>query len=124
MNSLGKIITTVAIGTLLAVGSAVALLSPGTEAPGMHDHAAVPHTNGFTAVQGQDCRTSGQPSNVALTFMDRWNGQWESAGHDLMESTWTSCTNHWAHGYLNSPNTQPSSVAARRLDLSTLPLMR
>jgi hypothetical protein len=119
MTSLSKIVTVVAVGTLLAVGSAVAFLNAGAESP----RSGVRFTSGFTAMRGLDCPAGGPYAEAALSFRARWSGRWDVVGDGLAQAPWTSCPSHWAQGYLSAPEAEPSTVA-QRVDLSTLPLMR
>ena len=126
MISFRKIFATAAVAsTILAAGSAVALLSPGTDNPGVRKSIAIPFVQGFSADGGWTCATSGTPVNAALTFQDRWDGQWVPASNDFTRFAWASCSNSWAYDYLNDSTGPPSTVAsARPINLSTLPLMR
>lgn len=103
MTLLSKIIASVAVGAVaIAAGSAFALLSAGGDtAATWRNTAAVPYTQGFSNATGWNCALSGRDGNGALSFQDRWSGDWASANNDFTSFTWASCSNGWAHGYLN-----------------------
>jgi|SRR4029079_39823 hypothetical protein len=121
MISLSKIVASAALAIVLAAGSAYALLKPAGERHAMHNHFAVPFTQGFAARDVAIC--AGAPVNAAATFENRWNGQWLPVSNDLGPFARSSCFNIWAHGYL--PEGRPSTSSnVQALNLSTLPLMR
>jgi hypothetical protein len=122
MISLSKIVASGALASVLAAGSAYALLSPTGERLPMHNHFAVPFTQGFATRDVSICAI-GATTNIAATFENRWNGQWRPVNGDLSRLPRTSCISIWAQGYL--PEGLPSTVAnAQAINLSTLPLMR
>jgi hypothetical protein len=104
MNSLSKIIVSIAVGALVVTtGSAFALRA--TDAM-WGNFAAVPFTVGFN----NNCATS-ENDNDVLSFRDRWNGGWEFVSNDFTSLAGTACAHHWARGYLNAPPSQPTTVA-------------
>jgi hypothetical protein len=113
MNSFSKIVASVAVGAVvIAAGSAYAVMSTGGDVTtAWRNTAAVPFTQGFSNATGWNCANSGNGGNGALSFRDRWNGNWEFANNDFTSFTWATCRNGWAAGYLNIPQDRMTTVA-------------
>jgi hypothetical protein len=124
MISFGKIAASVTLASLLAAGSAYALLKPAGERLPMHNHFAVPFTHGLAARDAASCAIGDAPTNILATLENRWNGQWLPARRDLHGLARTSCFAGWAQGYVSPEGRSSTAANGQAINLSTLPLMR